>query len=577
MQMTRSWDFLGVPDLHAPSSGLNQSNLGDGVIVGILDTGIWPESRSFNDEVLGPVPTRCRGSCDWGSESGSSKFCNKKIIGSRWYINGLLAEFGPPSNTSEFFSPRDAVGHGTHTVSTAAGSVASSVTFEGVGAGNARGGATLARLAIYKVCWKMFDDGVCTTVDILKAFDDAIHDGVHVLSLSIGPGQDVFDNEELDGIAVGSLHAVMEGITVVCAAGNSGPSPQSATNTAPWIITVAASTMDRAFQAPITLGNNETVWPIGFESLTFMPDFLAYENDSTSDRGCDAEKFLMIAGKVVFSSINPTPCNLISAILVGKKVKSCHGLGVIVTKDPEDDVNILFHDFPLIHVDYEIGTRILHYILSEKSPTVKLSPSWTLISKSITPRVALFSSSGPNYVAPAILKPDITAPGVNILAAVPSIYDKADNGPLPYPLLAAASPQKRGEPFDMGGGVVDPRVAAEPGLIYNMSLTDYIQYVCLENVTTVRRTVTNVGHPKSVNQVEVKPPLGTAVMVRPGVLVFGLGISKQSFEVEVTATAMEKTYAGYYFGSMTWRDGLHSVRIPIAVRMVTRSLFPTPP
>ncbi|KAI4312444.1 hypothetical protein MLD38_037254 [Melastoma candidum] len=90
----------------------------------------------------------------------------------------------------------------------------------------------------------------------------------------------------------------------------------------------------------------------------------------------------------------------------------------------------------------------------------------------------------------------------------------------------------------------------------------------LENVTTVRRTVMNVGHPKSVYQVEVEPPLGTAVMVRPGILVYGPEISKMSFEVEVTATAMEKTDAGYYFGRMTWRDGLHSVRIPIAVRMV---------
>ncbi|KAI4312439.1 hypothetical protein MLD38_037249 [Melastoma candidum] len=90
----------------------------------------------------------------------------------------------------------------------------------------------------------------------------------------------------------------------------------------------------------------------------------------------------------------------------------------------------------------------------------------------------------------------------------------------------------------------------------------------LENVTTVRRTVTNVGHPKSVYQVEVEPPQGTAVMVRAGVLVSGPGISKLSFEVEVTATATEKTDTGYYFGSMTWSDGLHSVRIPIAVRMV---------
>ncbi|KAI4312437.1 hypothetical protein MLD38_037247 [Melastoma candidum] len=89
-----------------------------------------------------------------------------------------------------------------------------------------------------------------------------------------------------------------------------------------------------------------------------------------------------------------------------------------------------------IQVDYEIGARILHYIRSEKSLTVKLSPIRTLIGKPITPRVAFLSSRGPNYIAPAILKPDITAPGVNILAAVPSIFDKADNG---YAILSMTS------------------------------------------------------------------------------------------------------------------------------------------
>ncbi|KAI4312442.1 hypothetical protein MLD38_037252 [Melastoma candidum] len=124
----------------------------------------------------------------------------------------------------------------------------------------------------------MFDGGVCMAVDILKAFDDAIHDGVHVLPLSLGPGQDVFDTEELDGIAVGSLHAVMEGITVVCAAEHSRH---------PLLL----ETMKLFGDKPFTLESRS----IGFESSTFMPDFLAYEDDSTSDRGCDAEKFRVIA------------------------------------------------------------------------------------------------------------------------------------------------------------------------------------------------------------------------------------------------------------------------------------------
>ena len=155
-------------------------------------------------------------------------------------------------------SPRDANGHGTHTSSTASGSYVRNISYRGLAPGTVRGGAPRARLAIYKVCWNVFG-GQCASADILKAFDEAIHDGVDVLSLSIGYSLPLFsDVDERDGIATGSFHAVARGITVVCGAANHGPSAQTVQNTAPWILTVAASTMDRAFPTPITLGNNKT-------------------------------------------------------------------------------------------------------------------------------------------------------------------------------------------------------------------------------------------------------------------------------------------------------------------------------
>ena len=155
-------------------------------------------------------------------------------------------------------SPRDANGHGTHTSSTASGSYVRNISYRGLAPGTVRGGAPRARLAIYKVCWNVLG-GQCASADILKAFDEAIHDGVDVLSLSIGYSLPLFsDVDERDGIAAGSFHAVARGITVVCAAANDGPSAQTVQNTAPWILTVAASTIDRAFPTPITLGNNKT-------------------------------------------------------------------------------------------------------------------------------------------------------------------------------------------------------------------------------------------------------------------------------------------------------------------------------
>lgn len=145
------------------------------------------------------------------------------------------------------------MGHGTHTSTTAAGSLVYNVSYKGLAAGTARGGAPRAQLAIYKVYWNA--DGGCSNVDILKAFDEAIHDGVDVLSVSLALGVP----SVLDVISFGLLHALSKGITVVCSAGNSGPRSQLVENAAPWIISVAASTMDRSFPTPITLGNNRTI------------------------------------------------------------------------------------------------------------------------------------------------------------------------------------------------------------------------------------------------------------------------------------------------------------------------------
>lgn len=224
--------------------------------------GIWPESQVFDDEGFGPIPSYWKGVCESGQRFNATSHCNRKVIGARWFVNGFLAEYGQPLNTSgdqEYLSPRDANGHGTHTSSTAAGSQVSNISYMGLGRGTVRGGAPRARLAIYKVCWNVYR-GECADADILKAFDEAIHDGVDVLSISIGSSIPLYsDVDERDGIATGSFHAVAKGITVVCGAANDGPSAQTVQNTAPWILTVGASSMDRAFPTRITLGNNKTV------------------------------------------------------------------------------------------------------------------------------------------------------------------------------------------------------------------------------------------------------------------------------------------------------------------------------
>jgi subtilisin family serine protease len=152
-------------------------------------------------------------------------------------------------------SPRDVNGHGTHAASTIAGAPVRNASHPGgLAAGVARGGAPRVRLAVYKACWSNLRDAgtTCSSAAVLKAMDDAVHDGVDVLSLSL--------SLSLAGTVVeipGSLHLVARGITVVFSAGNNGPVPGTALNASPWVITVAASTIDRSFPTEITLGNGE--------------------------------------------------------------------------------------------------------------------------------------------------------------------------------------------------------------------------------------------------------------------------------------------------------------------------------
>lgn len=152
----------------------------------------------------------------------------------------------------DFLSARDRLGHGTHVSSTAAGRVVANVSALGFAAGTAKGGAPLARVAAYKVCWT----GGCASADILAAFDAGISDGVNVFSVSMGGNPTNMSDFLEDPIAIGAFHAVQNNISVVASAGNSGPAAGTVSNVAPWIITVAASSIDRDFPSAVVLGNN---------------------------------------------------------------------------------------------------------------------------------------------------------------------------------------------------------------------------------------------------------------------------------------------------------------------------------
>ncbi len=246
-------DFLGLTD---PVDGVWNSYLGEDVIVGIVDSGIWPESASFSDRTgsnnngksgklsYQQIPG-WHGKCTPGEGFNASN-CNQKLIGAQYYAEGyggaarIKAEF-----PEEFISPRDADGHGSHTASTAAGNSGVDAIIDGdLNLGSISGMAPRARISAYKVCWGYEGEGGCFSADSVAAIDQAVADGVDVINYSISGTSTNF----LDPVEVAFLFAADAGVVVNASAGNSGPAASTVAHPSPWLTTVAAGTHDRAFE-----------------------------------------------------------------------------------------------------------------------------------------------------------------------------------------------------------------------------------------------------------------------------------------------------------------------------------------
>ncbi|KAL2542359.1 Subtilase family protein [Abeliophyllum distichum] len=407
VQTTRSWDYLGLSP-YSQANLLHDAKMGDDVIIGVFDTGIWPESESFNDKGLGSIPSRWKGFCQSGQNFDPATHCNKKLIGARYFIDGFLAAYGKPFNATElgdFLSVRDAYGHGTHCTSTAGGSFVNNVSLSGLALGTVRGGAPKARVAMYKVGWA---GGVVSSADILKAFDEAIYDGVNVLSISLGIGLPLYPEfDKRDVIYYGSFHAVASGITVVCSAGNSGPDAGTVEDVAPWVISVAASTIDRSFPTTIMLGNNQKFTGQSMyvgKDTGFIELFYKDRDDLEGQRYCEdiTSNDTWVAGKVVLCFTLDAAEEIIKQAQAD--VLKAGGLGLIAAKNKYKALSPYYDNSPCIQVTYETGTQILNYIRSTSDPKVRLKPTKTYTGKYASTYVAYFSSRGPNSLSPVVLK-----------------------------------------------------------------------------------------------------------------------------------------------------------------------------
>ncbi|KAL8507894.1 hypothetical protein ACS0TY_018443 [Phlomoides rotata] len=658
LHTTRSWDFLGLER----NGGIRASSLwkkarfGEDTIIANLDTGVWPDSESFSDEDLGPVPSKWKGICQ--NDVDVTFHCNRKLIGARYFNKGYAAVVGP-LNTS-FDSPRDTEGHGSHTLSTAGGNFVSGASVFGLGNGTAKGGSPRARVAAYKVCWPPTGGNECFDADILAAFDNAIHDGVDVISVSLGGDPAPFHN---DSVAIGSFHAVKHGIVVVCSAGNSGPAPATVSNVAPWQITVGASTMDRQFPSYVILGNK-----------------MRFKGESLSAKSLPGKKSFPIISAVHAKAANaPTDQALLckagtldpemvkGKILVclrgdnarvdkGEQAALAGAVGMVLANNEASGNEILAdpHVLPASQINYTDGLALFSYINSARNPVAYITKATTQLDTKPAPFMAAFSSKGPNTIAPEILKPDITAPGVSIIAAYTEaqgptnqefdtrrvLFNSVSGTSMSCPHVAGVvgllktlhptwSPAaiksaiittartrdntlnpltnasySKATPFSYGGGHIQPNRAMDPGLIYDLSVYDYLSFLCslgynqtqiqlftqqpfkcpahislidfnypsitlpyLHSSVTVTRKLKNVGSP-GIYRARVRSPPGISVKVEPDLLVFKRTGDEIAFSVTLKPRRRQHG-DDYVFGHLIWSDGSrHYVRSPIVVKQV---------
>jgi hypothetical protein len=511
------WDQLG-----------GVGNAGEGIIVGMVDSGIWPESLSFSDRTgtngnaskdgklsYHQIPG-WHGKCTPGEQFTASD-CNQKLIGAQWFNAGFGGDAGVKASFPyEFASARGADGHGTHTASTAAGNNGVDAVVNGISLGKISGMAPRARVAVYKVCWGAGTEGGCATSDSVAAIDQAVIDGVDVINFSISGSLTSF----LDPVEVAYLFAADAGVFVAASAGNSGPGASTVAHNSPWLTTVAAGTKDKSYDGTVTLGNGAvytgrsvggTAGPaavvlspnVGLASALPGEAQLCFSNTWAGHPVLDPAQ---VTGKIVV-------CDRGTNDRVDKSlaVKQAGGIGMVLANTNVNSLNADFHSVPTVHVDNVAGAAIKTYVSGTVNPTAKLVGG--ILNTVVAPDVASFSSRGSPRASGDLLKPDIMAPGVDVFAATsPWLlgrdFDFLSGTSMSSPhiagigalmkqahpdwtpamiksaLMTTASQLRNngspiaGGPFAYGAGQVVPNSAIDPGLVYNAGFNDWLAFLC---------------------------------------------------------------------------------------------------
>ncbi|HET6213264.1 MAG TPA: S8 family peptidase, partial [Micromonosporaceae bacterium] len=494
--------FLGIdgPDgVWAQRFG-GDARAGEGIIVGVVDTGFWPENPSFA-ALPEPRPDRAviaakwHGTCDAGADPVVAHriTCNNKVIGARYfYSDGIQA--GVPD---EFGSPRDRNGHGSHTASMAAGDHGVPAVVHGIPMGRASGMAPAARIAVYKALWHQPDGGRGNSADLVAAIDAAVGDGVDVINYSISGSQESI----VDAAEIAFLNAAAAGVFIAASAGNTA-GPGTVAHNSPWVTTVAASTHDRAYGKSVRLGNGVTYTGVGVApepvGPTGLVDAAAAGSELCLPGALDPAR---VAGKIVLCKRGTNP-----RVEKSAAVKAAGGVGMVLYDSPDAGLTADFHAVPSVHLNNADGLAVKAYA-ADPDATASLSAGFH--PRVRAPAMAGFSSSGPAQASADLLKPDIAAPGVDVIAAYSPLnaggsdYEQISGTSMAAPHLAGIAALLRSKhpdwspmavksalmtaarpvggdytPLNYGAGQVEPAGAFDPGLVYDSDALDWFRYGC---------------------------------------------------------------------------------------------------
>jgi subtilisin family serine protease len=522
--------YLGLDSPHGiwqRLGGVNgKSGAGENIIIGDIDSGITPESLSFTDRKIkpnklgkvqygevdvGPPPDGWAGTCQTGEEWVAAD-CNNKLIGARYFNAGFGGDAGINANRPwEFNSPRDYNGHGTHTASTAGGNNGVPATGAAAVFGKVSGMAPRARIAAYKALWSTQDSSTASGsgVDLLAAIDAAVGDGVDVINYSISGTSTNF----LDGAEIAFLNAADAGVFVSASAGNNGPGASTVAHPSPWITTVAAETHDRV-GAGSAVSDGVTYQGASAGTGSASGELVTFGTAGSPQRLCQLNTLpASAAGKVVLCERGVN-----ARIEKSFEVARVGGVGMVLVNPTLNSLNADLHFVPTVHLQNDAYAAV---VAAATAGGKTASIDGEILFNQPAPFMAAFSSRGPLTAgAGDLLKPDIGAPGVDVLAAVAppgnrgrefdlfsgtsmsaphitgiaALFKQAhpDWSPMAIKSALMTTATDPIEPFTDtpaadatalrafadGAGHVQPTPALDPGLVFDSDANDWLAFLC---------------------------------------------------------------------------------------------------